>query len=177
MIEEVKEISTIYNWKYKIWESSFPDITLADQEILQPIYGICFTPPKCETVSLGFLSNGVMVCPARIHFFGNSEDITTRSYMYQISVKTQYAGVTIHALLINLFKYLNDKYFVDFKMSDESQYWETGDDYLLKEAFKKYDSLLDNLLLSLETFPMQKGENINSYFNRLMNHINELRKQ
>ena len=30
-----------------------------------------------------------------------------RNYMYQLFAKTQYAGMTIHALIINLFRYLS----------------------------------------------------------------------
>ena len=77
-----------------------------------------------------------------------------------------------HALIINLFKYLNKKYFKEFKMIDESMYWETGDENILRQQFHKYDTLLDNFVLSLETFPVQKGENMIAYFERLMGHIN-----
>lgn len=89
LIEEVKEISNIYGWKYKIDERSFPNNTLNNQEYLEPIYGISFTPPKSETIPLTLLSNGVMACSGRIMFFGNSKNKTERDYIYQLSAKTQ----------------------------------------------------------------------------------------
>lgn len=176
LIEEVKDVCSVYNWEYHIHESSFPGNALAEQEYLEPIYGISFTPPKCETIGLTFLSNGVMACPSRIKFFGNSQNEIERNYIYQIHSKTQYAGLTTHAIIINLFRHLNDKYLANFKMIDESLYWETGDEVVLRKNFKSYDDLLDNFTLSLQTFPVEKGENLIAYFDRLMEHISRLDK-
>jgi len=63
LIEEVKDIAVINQWKYHVYESAFPNETLDSEEHLEPIFGISFTPPNCESVTLTFLSNGVMVCP------------------------------------------------------------------------------------------------------------------
>ena len=98
-------------------------------------------------------------------------------YIYSISVKTQFAGVVMHQLLIQLFKYLNNKYFKDFKLNDESYYWETDDENLMRERFKLYDTLLDNFALSIQTFPIESDENIVSYFERLMKYVNDLKKE
>jgi len=175
LIEEVRDVSEVYNWKYHIYETNFPNGAFENQESFENVYGICFTPTNCETISLAFLSNGRMVCPARIAFFAHSEDETERSYIYYVSVKTQFAGVLTHQLLIRLLKHLNDKYFKDFELSDESYYWETVDENLMKERFKLYDSLLDNFVLSMETFPMEKNEDMVAYFERLMKHIQDLK--
>jgi hypothetical protein len=70
---------------------------------------------------------------------------------------------------------LNDKYFKDFELSDESCYWETNDEKLMKERFKEYDNLLDNFVLSMETFPMEKNEDMVAYFERLMEHVQDLK--
>lgn len=177
LIEEVKDISNVYGWKYHIFNTEFSNNTFDSQTSFDEIYGICFTPTNCETISFAFLSNGTMVCPARISFFAHSENETQRSYIYTISVKTQFAGIIVHQLLIRLFKYLNDKYFENFKLSDESYYWETDDENLMRERFKLYDNLLDNVVLSIQTFPLQSGEDIISYFERLMKHIDNLKKK
>jgi hypothetical protein len=175
LIEEVKDVSNVYGWKYHIFNTEFPDNTFDSQTSFDEIYGICFTPTNCETISFAFLSNGVMVCPACISFFAHSE--TERSYIYTISVKTQFAGIIVHKLLIHLFNYLNDKYFENFNLSDESYYWETGDEDQMRERFKLYDNLLDNVVLSSKIFPINSGENIVSYFERLMKHIDNLKKK
>ena len=176
LVEEVKDIAAINKWKYQILESSFPNDTLDKEEHLEPLYGISFTPPNCETVSITFLSNGNMVCPGSVEFFGNSKNEAETKFIYQLWVKTQFAGMVIHATIINIFKYLSNKYLTDFKMKDESGYWETGDESVMQANFKEYDALLDNFVLSMETFPAQKGENMISYFERLMEQINKLKQ-
>ena len=177
MVTEIVDISDVYGWKYKIFNRHFPNDSFENHTSFDNVFGICFTPTGCETISLAFLSNGTMVCPFRIEFFAHSEDETERSYIYSISVKTQFAGVDVHLLLIQLFKYLNNKYFEDFKMDDESYFWETGDENLMRERFKLYDGLFDNVMLSIQTFPMEQGEDVVSYFERLMKYIRDLKKE
>ena len=55
MIEEVKDIATIYKWDYFVFDNEFPTDSLGKTIYNQQIYGICFTPPECETVDLCFL--------------------------------------------------------------------------------------------------------------------------
>jgi hypothetical protein len=117
-----------------------------------------------------------MVGPGQVKFFGNSKNEKEKNYIYQLWTKTQYAGMAVHATIINIFKYLNSKYLIDFKMKDESGYWETGDESLMQANFKEYNALLDNFVLSMETFPVQKGENMISYFERLIEQVNKLKQ-
>ena len=173
LIEEIKDISDVYGWKYHTFDTCFPNDTFENHTSFENVYGINFTPTNCETISLVFLSNGMIVAPERIDFFAHTKD---EPYIYIVSVKTQFAGVVVHQLLIRLFKYLNDKYFEDFKLDDESYYWETDDENLMRERFKVYDSLLDNFELSIQTFPIESGEDMISYFERLMKHIDNLKK-
>ena len=176
MIEEVIDISKVYGWKYEVYNTHFTNNRFENSVSFDNFYGISFMPTDCETVSLTFLSNGRMVSPAYISVFANSEDETQRSYIYFISVKTQFAGVFVHLLLVRLLKHLNDKYFDSFKLDDESFYWETGDENLMRERFKLYDNLLDNVVLSTQTFPIEPNEDIVTYFERLMKHIDNLKK-
>ena len=176
MIEEVIDVSNVYGWKYKVYDTNFPNNSFESCTSFDNIYGISFTPTDCETVSLAFLSDGTMVSPAHVTFFAHSEDETKRSYIYFISVKTQFSGVFVHLLLVRLLKYLNDKYFENFKVDDESFYWETGDENLMRERFKLYDNMLDNVILSAQTFPIEPNEDIVAYFERLMKHIDNLKK-
>jgi len=174
LIEEIKDVSNVYGWKYHILNTCFPNDAFDNHVSLENVYGVNFTPTECETISLTFLSNGTIVCPARISFFAHTQN---EPYIYTVSVKTQFAGVILHQLIIRLFKYLNGKYFEDFQLSDESYYWETDDENLMREKFKEYDSLLDNFVLSVQTFPIESGEDIVSYFDRLMKHIDNLKNR
>ena len=61
-------------------------------------------------------------------------------------------------------------------MQDESGYWDTGDESIMQDNFNKYDALLDNFVLSMQTFPVQKGENMISYFERLMGEVKKFKE-
>ena len=93
--------------------------------------------------------------------------------MYWVSVKTQYAGVELHQFIIQLFRYLNATYFADFKLSDEGNYWETNDLTVLKATFERYTDLMNSFSSALEHIPMNTGEDLEIYFERLLKIISE----
>ncbi len=177
MIEEVKDIVDLYKWKYFVFDDTFPPDSLGLAEYSENIYGICFTPPDCETVDLCFLSNGKMSSISHLKFFGNSQNKEYQKYLNLLSVKTQYAGAETHKLIIHLLKYLDGKYLHNFVVHDEGYYWETGDEILLTETFKKYTDLIENFATSIEIYPKLKGESFEAYFERLMKKIYHTKKK
>src|SRR5690625_2262803 len=143
LIREVKDVAEIYEWKYQIFDTVFPDEQFQKEVDFDNLYGISFRPPDSETISLVFLSNGRMVCPASVSFFKKDVTDYEESWIYTTSVKTQYAGVRVHQVIILFFRYLNDKYFRDFEMMDESYYWETNDEAKMIEQFNTLNALID----------------------------------
>jgi hypothetical protein len=176
MIEEVKDIAELYKWKYKVFESEFPTNTIGNENYNQEIYGICFAPPQCEPVWICFLSNGKMSSPSHLKFFGKGENKEEKPYLYMLSTKTQYAGIEIHKLIIQLFKYLERKYLQDFTMKDEGNYWETGDEKLLQDTFKRYTAMIEGFASALEIYPMNARESFEAYFERLIKKIRKKRR-
>jgi len=176
MIDEVKDIAELYKWKYEVFETEFTPDSFSKKEYTKEIYGICFTPPECETVWVCFLSNGKMSSPMHLEFFGKKESKEEEPYLYMLSTKTQYAGAEIHKLIIHLLKYLEGKYFQNFKVLDEGHYWETSDEKLLEDTFKKYTELIDSFASSVEIYPANPGESYEEYFKRLMNLIQNKNK-
>jgi len=176
LIEEIQDIAKMYNWKYVVFERQFPENAFGKIEYNQNIYGICFTPPNCETIDICFLSNGRMSSISHLKFFGKADDQEEQEYLYMLSVKTQYAGVELHQFVIQLFRYLNKKYFAEFKMSDEGSYWETNDLALLQSTFKRYTDLINGFASALEYIPVQTGETIETYFERLMKLLHDKKK-
>jgi hypothetical protein len=134
-----------------------------------------FTPPSCETVFLSFLSNGRMSSLPNLMFFGNSADKDYQEYLYMLSTKTQFCGMKTHMLIIHLLKYLSDKYLLNFHMADEGHYWETGDEKLLEDTFKRYTDILNSVSDAFETFPVKTGETMEEYLSRLFDHVNKKR--
>ncbi|WP_191737345.1 hypothetical protein [Chryseobacterium caseinilyticum] len=174
LTEEIVDVAEAHHWKFHVFNSAFPDNTFSKETVYDKLYGINFTPQNCETISIVFLSNGKMVCPARIHFFASSENSEEQSYIYSNSVKTQYAGIQTHQVIILFFRYLSNKYFDDFELSDESGYWETNDEEKMKKQFQIYNRLTDDFALAFETLPAKEGEDIFTYLERLMKNVNDL---
>ncbi len=167
MIEEVKDVAEAHNWPYYILDQEFKSDTYNDNRYHhEDVFGIAFTPPECETVYISFLSNRRMASVVGMKIFGNKPD--KEGYLYMLFAKTQYAGIEIHKLIIHLFKHLNKTYFNDFKMMDEGEYWETGDEKLLEKNFKIYNDLVDNFSLALQTSKRKEGESFEDYAARLM---------
>lgn len=177
MIEEVKDIAEIYEWKYTIENNHFPKKTFGKLGYDGKLYGISFTPPNSETISLTFLSNGKMCCGARLKFFGNSDNKNDKLYLSMLSSKTQYAGSTNHKIIIHLLKYLSQKYFQDFQLTDEGEYWETEDERLLEKNFKTYNDLVEGVAHSVKNYPIDTTESFTEYFNRIMKMLDEKRNK
>lgn len=168
LIDEVEDVARIHDWKYFIFEKSFPKNSIGLKAYNDKLYGICFSPPECEPVWLSFLSNGRMCSADSFQFYAHSTGKQEQQYLYMLSTKTQFAGMQVHMIVIQLLKYLSKKYLLDFKVSDEGQYWETGDEIVLKNIFKTYTDLLDGFSTLLETFPADKNESIENYIERMM---------
>lgn len=173
MIEEVEDIASIYNWKYSILNKKFPDGSFKSKSHDNKVYGISFTPPGCETVSICFLSNGRMSCPSLLQFYGDRTDKASRQYLYMVSAKTQFAGWQVHLFIVQLFKYLAKKYFSEFNVNDEGHYWETNDEEILKQNFNRYNQLMNTVSTAFETFPVKDGETMGKYIERMMGFVNK----
>lgn len=172
MVNEVKDIMEARKWEYTLYQDEFPSDYNLENSYNENIYGISFTPPECETVSLCFLSNGKMSSPAHLEFYGKTTDREEQKYLYMLSVKTQFAGVEIHKFIIELFRYLKkQEYFETLEIIDEGKYWETGDENLLQAIFKQYANLLDDFSFAIESNPIKNGESYEKYFERLLNKI------
>jgi len=174
LIEEVSDIARIYKWRSYTFEEEFPKGSFGKPSFDYHLYGICFTPPECETVNLTFLSNGKLVSPwAWQYYFSREND---KSVLNGTSVKTHYAGPNVHKILVHLLDHLSKKYFRSFKLTDEGQYWETKDEKLLAENFKQLNSLMEKFGSALDAQPMKEGETFEKYFVRLLNQIHKNKK-
>lgn len=177
MIDEVKDIVEVCKWKYTIYGEAFPTDNHSEDSYNDSVYGISFTPPQCETVSLCFLSNRKMSSPVHVKFYGKTSDLQAHKYLYMLSVKTQFAGVETHKFIIELFRYLkNQGYFETLEITDDGKYWETGDENLLQTLFKRNADLLDTFSFAIEHIPIKSGESYQHYFERLVNLIHKKNK-
>lgn len=176
MVVEIEDIARIYKWKYTVHNVDFPSEDYMDGSHDDKLYGISITPPGCETFSLCFLSNRRMSSGSRLKFYGSSTSEDVKRLLYTLSVKTQYAGHRVHMILIQLLRYVGKKYLQELSVMDEGNYWETNDESQLIEVFKKYSHLLDQFTTAFESFPVNEGETIAQYFDRMIAYVNKKSK-
>ena len=174
LIEEVKDIVEIYKWPYHVFETDFPVNHFGRKKIKTNLYGISFTPPECETVSLTFLSNGTLIDYLSWVIYIKSQARDQSILQGGASVKTQYAGAAIHKLLIHIMDHLSKKYFRHFEMMDEGEYWETRDEKRLDKNFALLTSLLNGMQTIFLENPISEGEPFEKYFRRLIGKIHSL---
>ncbi len=173
LIEELEEISKVHGWKYHIFGPLFPTNYFPDDVNDGNLYGISMNPPGSEPVAFSFTSNGRMCGPGQFSCWGNSTDETERKYLYMNSTKTQYAGSEIHKMVIGIFRYIVPRYLTDFKMIDESEFWETGDEKLLEYNFKRNTALIEGFRIALDQNHRREGEDIESYLERVIREFRE----
>lgn len=168
-ITEVEDICQVLAWKYDVFNSEYPQNTFVSP-VNNEDYGIIFSPPSCEPISFTFDSEGKIYVPwlkdilkknkdgdikvITVHLNldedGSEPVISERNegfdpgnLMYQVHVKTQFAGADIHVKVMELIRYLSGKYLVDFELIDESNYYESGDITLLNDKLNSISDFLD----------------------------------
>lgn len=166
LIEEVETLAKTHDWEYFIFETSFPQKEYMNNTE-EDISGICFTPPKSETIDICFDANGRMSSLLHQQMWKNSDHPKAKNYMYLLSVKTQSAGMHVHSIIIDFFRYISKKYLKDFELTDEGKYWETQDLQVLKKQFDKYNNIMDSFQLGLESTPPESKENLIAYLERI----------
>lgn len=174
MISEVSDIAGTFGWRIEIFENVFPG-QVFDNKSYNPefVYGLCIIPPGSEPVWLSFLSNGRMSAPHLLKFWGSETDPERKDYLYMPWTKTQYAGIEEHIKVITLFRYLEQKYLTGFQMTDEGGYWETNDLEVLKDNFRKYDSIMDDFADFLENSDLKAGESLEDFVLRIAGQVNK----
>lgn len=68
-----------------------------------------------------------------------------------VSVKTQFASPEIHVWIIGLLKYLKKRYISNLEVSDEGEYWETGDIRTLKKKMDFLNEKIEHLSRELSS--------------------------
>jgi hypothetical protein len=68
-----------------------------------------------------------------------------------VSVKTQFASPEVHAWIVGLLKYVKKRYVSDLQVSDEGQYWETGDIRILRERMEFIGKKIEQLSVQLSS--------------------------
>jgi len=114
-----------------------------------PIRGIWFHPPGSDPIWMTFLSNGEVADPWTIAARDIPGAQIKMNERILINPATQYAGPEAHMTLIRLLRYVSKKYFLDFRLTDESEYWETGNAEKCKDWFAMFAVWMNNMSADL----------------------------
>ncbi len=127
---EVSEIGRALNWKPKVVNDYSPRKKYL---LYEDLVGITLRPEKSDALCLTFLTDGTLM--GVMHgAIGNIKEALFEEE-YQVTVKTQYAGAEVHIAAMKLLRYLEKKYFETFELSDETGYWESGDEEMARSKF------------------------------------------
>ena len=154
-LEEVKEISETLGWTSHVIDD-------------KDLKGISFAPARSEAVFLTFDHNNRLLSPMNILVKEIYDGVRfDKELIFTTSVKTQCAGPDAHIAVIKLLKYIAAKYLENFTLSDEGNYWETGDEKILYAQFKKYEDALNFVQEALQDLNAVPGETASSLAERI----------
>jgi hypothetical protein len=170
LVEEVEDICKSLRWDYHILNNHEPfnDANINNTKFInysiEDLRGIIVCPENSESLSLTFLPNKNLCCPAKLV----SNDPVKNDLMIEvIHTKTQFAGPDTHIALMKLLKYLKEKYIHDLDVNDEGLYSGEWNKEALLDQFAKYDGVLDMVTKALSGFKSKPGEDIHSLTARL----------
>src|SRR5687768_6381445 len=133
LVDEVCDICYGLHWRCEIFEPS-RDF---------PLSGVLFCPPNAEEIWLTFLSNGCLASPSNLYNIEGKRITLSKNIVVDSIV--QYAGPEAHMQLIQLLRYLSKKYFRYFSVTDESEYWQTGNPEKCRDWFAMFDVWMKNM--------------------------------
>lgn len=122
-----------------------------------PLKGFQFHPPGCEPVWMTFRKDGKLADPVYYVFKDGTLSLPKPKDEFWLSTVTQFAGMDAHMALIKLLRYVKRKYFKQFRLLDESEYWATGDAGICQYYFDEYGKAMDDMATKLSQLDGQVG--------------------
>jgi hypothetical protein len=174
---EVSDICRIMKWPFNVINDDWtkPSSGKVTHHHLAPVIngnlglkGISFQPhPDCEWVHFCFEKTGVMTNPA-YRALDLEKGQSPQAPCWN-SVKTQFAPLTTHVAIVKLFGHVQSRYVSDMDVSDEGQYWETGDIAVLVDRIAAVNRAMDMVEEELQKIelPSIEGESNEDFICRL----------
>lgn len=154
--EEMEDIAKSMGWKHTI-------IDKFDSSDKVPVKGIIIKPhKKSESLQLVTDKQGNLRNAFALEF---ASDDTTLTYFNFI--KTQFAPVEIHIAVIKLLKYIQQKYISNLDVYDEGDYWQTGDENILKKKIDFLNNAMEQLEDALKTVEFRENETADSVADKI----------
>lgn len=201
-VEEVEDICKVFDWKFSVLNTEYPN-----DKFVSPLneddYGVIFTPDECEPVTLIFDSEGriynpwmkdiiakhdegqVKVITVQLNldeeelnpiFTEDSDDFDPLDMVYTVSVKTQFTTAEQYVKIIELLRYISGKYFSDFEMIDESGYWTSRNPEKLDAKLNKVTEFIDRFEDMVSSEVIKSPEDFLKFIKKLSQEIKDKEK-
>lgn len=201
-VEEVEDICKVFDWKFSVLNTEYPN-----DKFVSPLneddYGVIFTPEECEPVTLIFDSEGriynpwmkdiiakhdegqVKVITVQLNldeeelnpiFTEDSDDFDPLDMVYTVSVKTQFTTAEQYVKIIELLRYISGKYFSDFEMIDESGYWTSRNPEKLDAKLNKVTEFIDRFEDMVSSEVIKSPEDFLKFIKKLSQEIKDKEK-
>jgi hypothetical protein len=153
--EEMEDIAKSMGWKHSVFDFDVNDKT--------PVKGVIIRPhEKSESLQLISDRQGNLRNVFAMEFAGEDSELTYLNF-----IKTQFAPVEIHIAVIKLLKYIQQKYISNLDVYDEGEYWQTGDEKILKRKIDFLNSVMDQLEDVLNTIEIEEGSSAESIADKI----------
>ena len=153
---ELADIAACMDWKTHLLDDDWdvpPSATLEHGERGATIKGhlglkgISLIPPENgEALSFYVDANGHL--RSIIDMIWQSEGLSDIGWCF---TKTQFVGPDTHIWIVGLLKYLQKRYFSNLEVSDEGEFWETGDRATLEAKMRLINEKMNELQIDLAT--------------------------
>jgi hypothetical protein len=160
LCDEVCDIANTMGWPSQTLDDDWakpPDASLGSTGTVHGhlgLKGVSILPhPESESLDLFFDRDGYLRSPMTMLLI---LDGTFESETAWIPIKTQFAGPDTHVWVVGFLKYLKKRYISNLEVSDESQYWETGNREELEKGMAFINSKIE--LLSSELSSKRMGD-------------------
>lgn len=176
-VHEVEDICNTLGWECTIYKSAFPDHQFVNPANDQA-YGLTFKPKGCDSVSLVFDSEGriynyffkdmiqkhqsgeVKVITVKLNLDDDNskpeiseelKPIDINKMVYQVSVNLQDEDTGLYINVLELIRYLSEKYLTDFELNDDCEYWTTRNPEKLTGKLKEINMFMDTFKEFMDT--------------------------
>ena len=153
LCEDVRDIADTMGWPFHVLDDDWSvpaNASLGEDGRIcgeLGLKGVQITPhPESEPLVLYFDDRGYLRSPMTMLMILEGSLEPERAW---VSMKTQFSSPDTHVWVIGLLKYLKKHYIPDLEVSDESDYWDTGDRRKLEESMALLDGKLNQLTAAI----------------------------
>jgi hypothetical protein len=159
LIADAEKLVKANGWFFQVFYDSLPKDEAGKELFKDEVFGFLFSPRDTDPFFICFDTYGKMDCPVRkfreetpedsVFEFESDEDddenynsdafrfderYITES-IHTTSIKIPTAGMESYKKIRQVLRTLSEKYFSEFRVVDESGYWESGDENELERYF------------------------------------------